>query len=358
MNRHDVMKRANEVRRKIPSPMMLQAFEASARSLSFTEAAKSLNLTQSAISHQILGLEEYLGVQLFERVRKRLQLTQSGQALLMRLTPALDALESALRETMATPPTARSLRLGVVPTVAATWLIPRMADFYARHPDITLDLVTRLPFNFTNNSLDAAINLGNARWPGASSDFLMEEESLVVCHPTMAATTLKHPADLARAPLLHLSLRPHAWQDWSADAGIDLPNALVGPKFEFHAMVAQAAAAGLGAAVLPRFLILEELASGKLVSPFGPVVRSPTPYYLVYPPANRGLPALQCFRDWLLAQGAESGSASPQIAPSMPLHLTPRIPLQTAPPITPPDAPPASAATPGAPCPVPGETCG
>ena len=95
-----------------------------------------------------------------------------------------------------------------------------------------------------------------------------------------------------------------------------------------------------GAAVLPRFLILEELASGKLVSPFGPVVRSPTPYYLVYPPANRGLPALQCFRDWLLAQTA------PPIAPS----ITPSI--------TQPAALPAGAATPAAPCPVPGETSG
>lgn len=356
------MKRANEVRRKIPSPMMLQAFEASARSLSFTDAARTLNLTQSAISHQILGLEEYLGVQLFERVRKRLQLTQAGQALLMRLTPALDALETALRETMASQPTARSLRLGVVPTVAATWLIPRMADFYARHPDITLDLVTRLPFNFTNNSLDAAINLGNARWPGASSDFLMEEESLVVCHPAMAATTLKHPSDLARTTLLHLSLRPHAWRDWSADAGVELPDALSGPKFEFHAMVAQAAVAGLGAAVLPRFLILEELANGKLVSPFGPVVRSPTPYYLVYPPANRGLPALQSFRDWLLTQGAEAAYAVPMIkssvTPSITPPITPPITPSTTPPIEPPDALPASGATPAGPCPAPGETSG
>ncbi|WP_420224776.1 LysR substrate-binding domain-containing protein [Pigmentiphaga litoralis] len=323
------MKRANDVRRKIPSPMMLQAFEASARSLSFTDAAKTLNLTQSAISHQILGLEQYLGVQLFERVRKRLRLTQAGQSFLSTLTPALDALETALRDAMATQPLPRCLRLGVVPTVAAAWLIPRMGDFYAKHPDVTLELVTRLPFNFTNNSLDAAINLGNARWPGAVADYLMDEEMLVVCQPAMAATVLKQASDLARVTLLHLSLRPHAWHDWAAVAGVDLPDASAGPRFELHAMVSQAAAAGLGAAVLPRFLILDELASGKLVSPFGPVVTSAMPYYLVYPPANRTLPVLLQFRAWLREQAAETG-------------------------ITPTAVPPSIGATPAAPCPARG----
>ena len=326
MNRHEFMKRANDVRRKIPSPMMLQAFEASARSLSFTDAARTLNLTQSAISHQILGLEQYLGVQLFERVRKRLQLTPAGQSLLLHLTPALDALETTLRDAMAAQPLPRNLRLCVVPTVAAAWLIPRMGDFYTKHPDITLELVTRLPFNFTNNSLDAAINLGNARWPGAMADYLMDEELLVVCHPAMAATVLKQPSDLSQATLLHLSLRPHAWRDWAAVAGVALSNALVGPRFELHAMVSQAAAAGLGAAVLPRFLILDELASGKLVSPFGPVVMSATPYYLVYPPANGTLPALLRFREWVSQQAAETASTHTALPPS--IAATPAAPCQ------------------------------
>lgn len=303
------MNKANEVRRKIPSPMMLQAFEMSARTLSFTAAAQALNLTQSAISHQILSLEQFLGVTLFERVRKRLQLTHSGQLLLIRLTPALDALESAILETIVNKPVACALRLGVVPTVASQWLIPRLGDFYEKCPGITLDLVTRLPFNFNNNSLDAAINLGNARWPGAQADWLMAEQMIVVCSPQLAATTLKTAADLDRVTRLHLAMRPHAWSEWSLAARQALSDPARGPKFELFSMVSQAAVAGLGAAVLPRFLILDELASGKLVSPFGPVVVSPQSYYLVYPPANIGMSALRSFRDWITETAAQPPSA-------------------------------------------------
>ncbi len=306
MNHHDFINKANDVRRKIPSPIMLQAFEMSAKTLSFTDAAKALSLTQSAISHQILGLEQFLGVQLFERVRKRLQLTRSGQLLLIRLTPAMNALETAILETIASQAVPHALRLGVIPSVASKWLIPRLGDFYGKHPDITVNLVTRLPFNFNNNSLDAAINLGNSRWPGAQTDWLMGEETVVVCSPEMASTTLKQPEDLEHVTLLHLSMRPHAWTDWAKAANTQLLDSSRGPRFEFHSMVAQAAVAGLGAAVLPRFLILDELDTGKLVSPFGPLVQSAESYYLVYPPANIGMPALQAFRDWLLGQASQT----------------------------------------------------
>ncbi|MDX3905795.1 MAG: LysR substrate-binding domain-containing protein [Pigmentiphaga sp.] len=290
------------MRRKIPSPVMLQAFELSARTLSFTQAADSMNLTQSAISHQIQALEEFLGVRLFERVRKRLQLTPAGEILLLRLTPALDALESAIIETVSTEPASSVLRLGVVPSVATQWLIPRLGHFQRVHPDVSLTLVTRLPFNFHNNSLDAAINLGNTRWPGARSDWLMDEYMLVVCTPEMAATELHSPADLTRVPKLQMTFRPHAWRDWLAACDLPADNAARGMKFESFALILRAAMAGLGAAVVPRLLVEEELADGRLVSPFGPVVRSPTSYYLVYPPANVTLPALQTFRDWLKRQ--------------------------------------------------------
>ncbi|MEK7943201.1 LysR substrate-binding domain-containing protein [Pigmentiphaga sp. YJ18] len=290
------------MRRKIPSPVMLQAFELSARTLSFTQAADSLNLTQSAISHQIQALEDFLGVRLFERVRKRLQLTSAGEILLLRLTPALDALESAIIETVSTEPASSVLRLGVVPAIATQWLIPRLPRFQREHPRITLTLVTRLPFNFQNNSLDAAINLGNTRWPGARSDWLMDEHMIVVCTPEMAATTLRSPDDLPRVPMLQMTFRPHAWHDWLTASGLPAEGTAGGMRFESFSLVLRAAVAGLGAAVVPRLLVEEELENGRLVSPFGPVVRSPTSYYLVYPPANVTLPALQAFRGWLMQQ--------------------------------------------------------
>lgn len=308
MSHHEFMSKINDMRRKIPSPVMLQAFELSARTLSFTRAADSLNLTQSAISHQIQALEEFLGVKLFERVRKRLQLTYAGEILLLRITPALDALESAIIETVSTEPASSVLRLGVVPSVATQWLIPRLGHFQREHPHVSLTLVTRLPFNFQNNSLDAAINLGNTRWPGAQSDWLMDEDMQVVCTPEMAAGTLRSPADLQHAPLLQMTFRPHAWRDWLESCGLPTENATRGLKYESFTLILSAAMAGLGVAIMPSLLIERELAQGTLVSPFGPKLRSPTSYYLVYPPANVKLPALQTFRSWLLRQTREASA--------------------------------------------------
>jgi len=128
----------------------------------------------------------------------------------------------------------------------------------------------------------------------------MSEEVVVVCNEQLADTTLQRPDDLHQLSLLHLSTRPHAWADWAAAARIEGLDSARGPHFDHFSMVAQAAVAGLGVAVLPRFLILDELASGKLVIPFGPTATSEKAYYLVYPERKAGLAALQKFRGWLL----------------------------------------------------------
>jgi len=281
--------------------MMLQAFEASAKRLSFTLAAQDLCLTQSAVSKQVIALEEMLRTELFKRDRKRLELTAAGRSFQSRISPALNGIEAAVIELMSSQSDRSTLDLGVVPQFATKWLIPRLGDFAKLHPGITINLATRLvPFDFSETTLDAAIHFGDRHWAGAVCDYLMNEEVVVVCNEELAATVLQAPVDLARVSLLHLSTRPNAWKDWAAAAGVDGLDVARGPHFDHFSMVAQAVVAGLGAAVLPRFLILDELASGRLVVPFGPTATSDNGYYLVYPERKAGLAALQKFRAWLL----------------------------------------------------------
>lgn len=289
------------MRRYLPTTMMLQAFEASAKRLSFTLAAEDLCLTQSAISKQVIALEEMLRTELFKRLSKGLELTPAGRSFQARISPALNGLEAAVIELISSQSDRSTLELGVVPSFATKWLIPRLGDFARSHPGITVNLATRLvPFDFGDTTLDAAIHFGHADWDGATCDRLMSEEVVVVCNEELAATTLRSADDLQKASLLHLTTRPNAWSEWAAVAGVDGLDAVRGPQFDHFSMVAQAAVAGLGVGVLPRFLVLDELASGRLVVPFGPTVTSDRAYWLVYPERKAGLAPLQKFRGWLL----------------------------------------------------------
>lgn len=289
------------MRRYLPTTMMLQAFEASARRLSFTLAAEDLCLTQSAISKQVIALEEMLRTELFRRLNKGLELTAAGRSFQARVSPALNGIEAAVIELISCQSDRSTLDLGVVPSFATKWLIPRLGDFGRSHPGVTVNLATRLvPFDFSETTLDAAIHFGDAHWDGAVCDWLMSEEVVVVCNEELAGSTLQSAADLHRHSLLHLTTRPHAWKEWAAAAQLQGLDSYRGPQFDHFSMVAQAAVAGLGVGVLPKFLVLDELASGRLVIPFGPTATSDKAYYLVYPERKAGLAALQKFRGWLL----------------------------------------------------------
>ncbi|UUZ64955.1 LysR substrate-binding domain-containing protein [Polaromonas sp. P1-6] len=174
------------MRRKIPSTQALLAFEAAAHRGSFTLAGQDLSVSQSAVSHQILGLEQDLDVSLFLRLPRQLVLTDAGRSLLSRVSPALDALEAAMLDLASSKGEGGTLELGVVPTFATKWLIPRMPSFLKAHPHVTLNLSTRLlPFDFSLTGLDAAIHYGPPDWPGAESEYLMGEDSVVVCSPSL-----------------------------------------------------------------------------------------------------------------------------------------------------------------------------
>lgn len=298
-------------RAPLPSLGALAAFEAAARHGSFTRAAEELALTQGAVSRQVAALEGLIGVRLFDRVRQRVALTPAGAAYAVEVRAALSALSSATLNLMAFRGAGGVLNLAILPTFGTRWLIPRLPRFTEAYPNITINFATRLlPFDFDREGHDAAIHFGAPIWPGARLHRLMGEEIVPVASPALVARhRLARPGDVLGVPLLQQATRPRAWEQWLAEQGLDPARATPGPRFEQFAMVAQAAVAGLGLAIVPRFLVEEEIRSGALVMPFDAPSRSEEAYWLVYPEAKAALPTVAAFRAWLLGEvGGENSS--------------------------------------------------
>ncbi|MBI3146243.1 MAG: transcriptional regulator GcvA [Pseudogulbenkiania sp.] len=303
------------MRRTLPSLMALQCFEAAVRHLSFTRAAEELNLTQSAVSRQIRALEDFIGRPLFERVKQRLVLTVAGEAYAAAVQDVLDRAEAATLQLMAYSGEGGVLTIAILPTFGSRWLVPRLGDFTARYPDIQLNLVTQVrPFDFDKVEADVAIHFGPALWPGAICHRLMGEDIVPVCAPALLGGKphLAEAREILDYTLLQHTTRPQAWNDWLHAAGIeDLSghegSLLSGPRFEHFFMVIQAAVAGLGIAVLPHFLVQEELQSGRLVVAVDKPVRSQHAYYLVHPATKADLYKVRVFREWLLEQAGREG---------------------------------------------------
>lgn len=305
------MRYIHAMRRNIPSTQALLAFEAAAHRGSFTLAGQDLSVSQSAVSHQVLALERDLDVRLFLRLPRQLVLTDAGRSLLARVSPSLDALEAVMLELASSKGEGGTLELGVVPTFATKWLIPRLPSFLKAYPHVTLNLSTRLlPFDFSLTGLDAAIHYGRPDWPGTESEYLMGEDSVVVCSPAlMKKRQLQRPADVLKFTLIHQSTRPHAWRDWLHLVGMDdAQGASVGPKYELFSMIAQAVKAGLGVAVLPRFLVADDIADGTLAVPFRQSLSSDFAYYLVWPSQKANWRPLLQLRNWL---GVQANAAIP-----------------------------------------------
>lgn len=302
MNRHILL----------PSIGDLTAFEAAARHASFTRAADELNLTQSAVSRAVRLLEERIGVVLFERVRQRVVLTAAGASYLKDVRRVLDTLREATHRVMAFADSSAALNVAVLPTFATRWLVPRLPDFMARHPDITLNFAARLqPFDFQAEGFDGALHYGAPIWPAARCHHLMDEVMVVVASPGYRLRhAIEAPGDLAGAVLLHQTTRPTAWDDWRLAAGIELEGVHRGPRYEQFAMIAQAAVAGLGAALLPRVLIEEELASGRLEVLFDHQLRNASAYYWVTPEDKAASPPVVAFTRWLIQRAADDRAAN------------------------------------------------
>ncbi len=285
-------------RRYLPSIPALLAIEAVDRLGSASAAAVELNLTQGAISRQIQALEDQLGLALASRQGNRLRLTPAAQDFVAEARRALTTLASASL-TLRANPTGGSLRLAILPAFGMHWLAPRLALFARAHPEVTVNLSTRLrTFDFGQSAFDAAIHYGRQDWPGVAYLKLSDERILAVAAPALLTRPPTRAADVLDLPLLQLESRTGDWPRWLAHHGLPAqrPPAML---FDQFATMSQAAIHGLGAALLPLFLIEDDLAQGRLLPVFGAAIPAAGSYYLVWPEARPPRAPLQSFRAWL-----------------------------------------------------------
>ena len=293
--------------RRLPPLNAVRAFEAAARHLSFTKAAKELHVTQAAISHQVKALEAYLGLKLFRRLNRALVLTEEGQTYLPPVKRIFDHLYDATRRL--TENEARGkLTVSVIPSLAARWLVPRLGRFREAQPDIDVRVAPSGHLvDFAREDVDVGIRYGRGRYPGLRVDRLMTEDILPVCSPALleGSRPLKRPSDLRHHTLLHDE--GHAeWRTWLRAAGVDDVDATRGTVFTDSGMLIQAAAAGQGVALARGALAADDLASGRLVRPFDFNLPAEFAYYIVCPEATADQPKVVAFREWLLQESARS----------------------------------------------------
>ena len=282
----------------------LHSFVAAARHGNFSRAGAEVGLTQSAVSRQIALLEDWLQTPLFDRAGRRVRLNAAGRAYLEAVGPALDRIARAGQDLRA-PTRGSELAIATLPGFGMRWLAPRLPLLSERHPELVVNFTARAePFDLSAESFDAAIHFGRPDWPGGEHVFLFREQAIAVCAPDWAARhALTDPAQLADLPLLSLALRPTAWADWLRGQGLTLRPRAGSAVFDQFLMMAQAAVAGAGIALIPRFLIAPELAAGTLVSPFAHVLETQEAYYLVHR-RDDARPALAHFVAWLAEQAA------------------------------------------------------
>ncbi|MDF3415691.1 LysR family transcriptional regulator [Sulfitobacter sp. M57] len=297
-------------RRFLPSISALLAFEAVARLGSATAAAQELSLTQSAVSRQLKTLEEQLDVALIIRKGRQLALTKAGQTYVVQVREILNRLGQA-SVSLRTNPTGGSLNLAILPAFGMHWLAPRLRDFARAHPEVTVNLSTRLrPFAIADSPFDAAIHFGHEDWPGVQYLPLMPETVVPVCAPDLLDAPLTQAQDMLSHPLLHLETRPRGWARWLAALGVtaDPPAGMV---FDQFSTMAQAAIHGLGVALLPTFFADPYLRDGQLILASAQTTQSIGNYYLVWPQDRDEGAALTSFRTWLTGQ-AQTDDPDPE----------------------------------------------
>lgn len=289
------------MKRKIPSTAALIAFETAAKYESFTKAADELAVTQSAISRQITALEEQLGIKLFRRVTRGVVLTEAGASYSIYIRELFDELEKDTLELMASGGKGGTLELSVGPTFCVRWLIPRLRDFSLHQPEITINLSARTrPYLFSETPFDAAIHAGQSLWPGTETQYLMNENLVAVCSPKLISPrkTLKQ-SDWGAYTLLHPATRPYAWRQWFESKGVNITGDMSGPRYELFSMQVAAAVQCMGIALIPRFLIEEELRTKQLIEIDKHQYQSDRCYYLIFPESKAEKPALTIFRNWI-----------------------------------------------------------
>lgn len=287
--------------RRLPPLSALRAFEAAARHESAKQAAQELSVTATAISHQIRVLEEALGIALFVRKPRQLELTQQGRELQEALEAAFDNIAGVV-ERLKSVPTRRTVTLSTTPAIASRWLLSWVCLLRDSHPDIDLRIhASHEPAPLDGVTADMAIRYGDGRWPGLVSEKLIDNTFVPACSPHL---NLTEAADLPRHPLIHfrpqnIVVTPMDWAGWQKQAKVPGLDVRAGLVFSDETHVISAAIGGQGVALIGRELIEDELKEGRLVQPFGPELPG-KPFHLVYPESRRDELTIRAVRDWVM----------------------------------------------------------
>jgi DNA-binding transcriptional LysR family regulator len=292
--------------RNVPNLAALQMFEVAARHESFTRAAEELCVTQSAVCRQVAALEARLGVRLFTRAKQRIALTAHGRDYAARVRFALERLARDTSELVAHGGVWHTVNLAVAPTFAAEWVIPRLPAFHRAHKGITVNCSVRnRPFLFSESPFDAAIYFGETIWSGTEGTLLIPEGEIVpVCSPSMPSwSSIRTPADILDLPLLHLATQPQQWQMWCALHDLPMDGRILrGPQFDQFSLLVSAAIAGLGVALVARFMVDKQLAAKDLAVPLHAPLQGTRGYFIVRPADVEPSPALVALSDWLVKE--------------------------------------------------------
>lgn len=283
--------------RRLPSLNGVKAFETAARTGSFSTAAEELHVSPAAVSRLVRLLELRLGVELFARHANRLTLTAAGEAYRVGLTPLLDGL-ARLTEQVVAMGQRNVVTIGVGPTFAIRWLIPRLADLQRREPELEVRIATggaMVPFE---EDWTCGIRLGDGAWPGFEAVKLFDADLTPVAAPTLARR-LDRPEALRAETLLRVAHAPEDWPRWLAAAGVR-PIHTGGPEFAYYGQALQAAIDGLGVAMGIRPYIDDDITAGRLVAPFAVMVPKGVGWHLVHRAARTAEPGFAAFRRWIL----------------------------------------------------------
>jgi LysR family transcriptional regulator, glycine cleavage system transcriptional activator len=301
------------MRRRLPSLNGLRAFEAAARYLSFTRAAEALFVSQAAVSHQIKSLEEQLGVELFHRLTRALELTDAGRRLYPKVQQAFDLLEQGVRDAKVRAER-QGLTISVLPSFASGWLVRRLGRFTVEHPTIQVRLNPTIALaDFLTDDIDIGIRYGLGNYPDLHAEHLMDEDVFPVCSPELAAT-LDGPEDLAGVTLLHDDGHSE-WATWLEALGVTTVDTSTGPVYTDSNMVIQAAAAGHGVALARSGLSRDLINDGRLVQPFEYSMPSQFAYYMVYPKEYAQRPEVIAFGRWIKEEIERSRVVADKVEP-------------------------------------------
>ena len=302
------------MRRHLPSTRALLVFDAVARHHGVGKAADALCLTHGAVSQQLRSLETQLGVRLVQRTAHGSELTDAGRRYHEQIASDLVRLENHTLEAMAQRPDGTRLLVGAVPAFAERWLLPRMPAFAALQPACSVHLqIFPTHIYMDEPAFDIGVQYDDAVWPGAQARALLPEHCVAVCAPQARYRREMARGDFRSAPLLQLTSRLGAWEEWFSQADIARTpaNTVAGHRFDLFSMLVEAVRGGLGVGLVPHYFVERELRSGDLVLAHPKFSRSHRGYSVFSAPQRAQDPVVEAFVRWL----GEAAAADANVLP-------------------------------------------